>query len=217
VIRTLVVDDETLVREGLVAIVSAAEDIVVVATAADGEEAVATAATAGPDVVLMDLRMPRVGGVEATERIAARADAPRILVLTTVETDEAVVGALRAGASGFVLKSSPRIELWHAIRTVAAGGMVLSPSIARRLVDQRLARSTTETPRMHLTERQADVVRLVARGLSNAEIAATLHLAETTVKGYVSEVLNRHGLRDRTQLVVTAYESGLVVPGDSSR
>jgi DNA-binding NarL/FixJ family response regulator len=216
VIRTLVVDDETLVREGLVAIVSAAEDIVVVATAADGEEAVATAATAGPDVVLMDLRMPRVGGVEATERIAARADAPRILVLTTVETDEAVVGALRAGASGFVLKSSPRIELWHAIRTVAAGGMVLSPSIARRLVDQRLARSTTETPRMHLTERQADVVRLVARGLSNAEIAATLHLAETTVKGYVSEVLNRHGLRDRTQLVVTAYESGLVVPGDSS-
>ena len=212
-IRTVVVEDETLVREGLLAIVSAAEDIDVVATAADGEEAIRVVGDAAPDVVLMDLRMPRLGGVEATERLVAQPDPPKVLVLTTVETDEAVVSALRAGASGFVLKSSPRVELWHAIRTVAGGGMVLSPSIARRLVEQRLARSSAEAPRMHLTERQAEVVRLVARGLSNAEIAGTLHLAETTVKGYVSEVLNRHGLRDRTQLVVAAYESGLVVPG----
>ncbi|HWJ81546.1 MAG TPA: response regulator transcription factor [Nocardioides sp.] len=213
-IRTVVVEDETLVREGLVAIVGAADDLEVVGTAADGEEAEQVVRATTPDVVLMDLRMPRCDGITATQRLVGRADPARVLVLTTVETDEAVLAALRAGARGFVLKSSPRVELWHAIRTVAEGGMLLSPRITQRLVEQRLA-ATPPAPPMDLTERQADVVRLVARGLSNVEIASTLHLAETTVKGYVSEVLARHGLRDRTQLVVTAYESGLVVPGRS--
>lgn len=213
-IRVVVVEDETLVRDGLVAIVSAADDLEVVGSAADGEEALRCVASTSPDVVLMDLRMPVLDGIDATTRLLARGDAARVLVLTTVETDEAVLDAFRAGASGFVLKSSPRIELWHAIRTVADGGTLLAPTIARRLVEQRL-RAPGERARrqLHLTERQVDVVRLVAQGLSNAEVAERLHLAETTVKGYVSEALNRNGLRDRTQLVVAAYESGLVVPG----
>lgn len=213
-IRVVVVEDETLVREGLVAIVSAAEDLEVVGSAADGEEALRCVASTSPDVVLMDLRMPVLDGIDATTRLVARGDAARVLVLTTVETDEAVLDAFRAGASGFVLKSSPRVELWHAIRTVADGGTLLAPTIARRLVEQRLRAPGGQVRRqLHLTERQVDVVRLVAQGLSNAEVAERLHLAETTVKGYVSEALNRNGLRDRTQLVVAAYESGLVVPG----
>ncbi|WP_183098190.1 response regulator transcription factor [Nocardioides pelophilus] len=213
-IRVVVVEDETLVREGLVAIVSAADDLEVGGSAADGEEALRCVASTSPNVVLMDLRMPVLDGIDATTRLVARGDAARVLVLTTVETDEAVLDAFRAGASGFVLKSSPRVELWHAIRTVADGGTLLAPTIARRLVEQRLRAPGGQARRqLHLTERQVDVVRLVAQGLSNAEVAERLHLAETTVKGYVSEALNRNGLRDRTQLVVAAYESGLVVPG----
>ena len=215
-IRVVVAEDETLVREGLVAIVTASGDIEVVGEAGDGEEAMERVAGVEPDVVLMDLRMPRMDGIAATARLAEAGRPARVLVLTTVETDEAVVGALRAGAAGFVLKSSPRVELWHAIRTVAAGGMVLSPAITQRLVEQRLAEPVRIRPELELSERQADVVRLVARGMTNLEIARTLHLAETTVKGYVSEVLVRHRLRDRTQLAVAAYESGLVVPGESA-
>ncbi len=212
-IRVVVVEDETLVREGLVAIVSAADDLEVVGTAVDGEDALRCVAETRPDVVLMDLRMPVLDGIGATARMVARSDPARVLVLTTVETDDAVLDAFRAGACGFVLKSSPRVELWHAIRTVAGGGTLLSPSIARRLVEGRLRAAAPAPIGLHLTERQAEVVRLVAQGLSNSEVASRLHLAETTVKGYVSEALNRNGLRDRTQLVVAAYESGLVVPG----
>ena len=213
-IRVVVVEDETLVREGLVAIVTASGDIEVVGTAGDGAEGLELVATTEPDVVLMDIRMPRLDGIAATARLSEQGSAARVLVLTTVETDEALLGALRAGAAGFVLKSSPRVELWHAIRTIADGGMLLSPAITQRLVEQRLAAPTRSRPDLRLSERQADVVRLIARGMTNLEIAGTLHLAETTVKGYVSEVLTRHGLRDRTQLVVAAYESGLVVPGE---
>jgi DNA-binding NarL/FixJ family response regulator len=216
VIRVVVVEDETLVREGLVAIVSASGDIEVVGTAADGEEGLELVRDTAPDVVLMDLRMPRLDGIAATARLSEQASTARVLVLTTVETDEAVLGALRAGAAGFVLKSSPRAELWNAIRTLAEGGMQLSTTITQRLVEQRLAAPVRNRPGLRLSERHADVVRLVARGMTNLEIARTLHLAETTVKGYVSEVLTRHGLRDRTQLVVAAYESGLVVPGETS-
>ncbi len=214
-IRVVVVEDETLVREGLVAIVSASGDIEVVGTAANGEEGLEQVADTAPDVVLMDLRMPRVDGIAATARLSEQGSPARVLVLTTVETDEAVLAALRAGAAGFVLKSSPRAELWNAIRTLAEGGMVLSPTITQRLVEQRLVASGRSRPSLQLTGRHADVVRLVARGMTNLEIARSLHLAESTVKGYVSEVLTRHDLRDRTQLVVAAYETGLVVPGES--
>ena len=211
----MVVDDEALVRDGLVAIVGSHPDYEVVATADDGNQAVAVAQRVLPDVVLMDLRMPRMGGVEATRRIVATTHA-KVLVLTTVETDEVVYDALRAGASGFLLKSVPREQLWLGIEAVAAGDALLAPRLTRRLIEDRLAATTVGAgPALVLTERQGDVVRLVARGLTNREIAAQLGIAETTVKGYVSEVLTRHDLRDRTQLVVAAYESGLVRPGDA--
>ena len=157
--------------------------------------------------------MPRVDGIEATRRL--RDARTRVLVLTTVELDEVVYEALRAGASGFLLKSVPRTQLWAGLHAVAAGDSLLAPSITRRLIEEHLARPGPERDRVDLglTDRQTTVVRLVARGLSNQEIAAELHLAESTVKGYVSDVLVRHGLRDRTQLVVLAYESGLVRAG----
>ncbi len=213
--RVMVVDDEALVRDGLVAIVGSRPEYDVVATAEDGLEAVTLAQEVRPDVVLMDLRMPRLGGVEATRRIVATTEA-RVLVLTTVETDEVVYDALRAGASGFLLKSVPREQLWLGIEAVAAGDALLAPRLTRRLIEDRLAATSPGSgPPLVLTERQVDVVRLVARGLANREIAERLHIAETTVKGYVSEVLTRHDLRDRTQLVVAAYESGLVRPGEA--
>ena len=214
VIRVVVVDDEELVREGLVAIVDSDSEITVVGTAADGASAVETVRRTDPDVVLMDVRMPGVDGIEATRRIVESNSRARVLVLTTVELDEVVYDALRAGASGFLLKSVPREQLWSGIRAVAAGDALLAPSITRRLIEAHLDRGPTrDGSALTLTDRQTDVVRLVARGMSNREIAGLLHLAETTVKGYVSEVLNRHGLRDRAQLVVLAYESGLVRPG----
>jgi len=213
VIRVVVADDEELVRDGLVAIVSSSPDFEVVGEAADGAQAVRVVLDTDPDVVLMDVRMPRVDGIEATRRL--RDSRTRVLVLTTVELDEVVYQALRAGASGFLLKSVPRSQLWSGLQAVAAGDSLLAPSITRRLIEEHLAGPGPgrEPIALGLTDRQTTVVRLVARGLSNHEIAAELHLAESTVKGYVSDVLVRHGLRDRTQLVVLAYESGLVRPG----
>ncbi len=213
-IRVLVADDETLVREGLASIVAGDPGLEVVATAGDGAEAIAQVARTSPDVVLMDVRMPVTDGIEATRSIAASTAGTRVLMLTTVELDDVVYEALRAGASGFLLKSVPRAQLWSGIRAVHAGDALLAPSITRRLIESHLARGgPRRTDLLEVTERQADVVRLVAHGLSNREIAVRLHLAESTVKGYVSEVLNRHHLRDRTQLVVLAYETGLVRVG----
>lgn len=213
-IRVVVVDDEELVREGLVAIVDSDPGLTVVGAAADGASAVETVRRTDPDIVLMDVRMPGVDGIEATRQIVRSSSRTRVLILTTVELDEVVFDALRAGASGFLLKSVPREQLWSGIRAVCAGDALLAPSITRRLIEVHLARGPArDGSSLTLTGRQTDVVRLVARGLSNREVARELHLAETTVKGYVSEVLNRHGLRDRAQLVVLAYESGLVQPG----
>lgn len=213
-IRVAVVDDEELVRDGLAAIVGSAPDLEVVATAGDAESALESVRRTSPDVVLMDVRMPGRDGIEATREVVALGGPTRVLVLTTVELDEVVLAALRAGASGFLLKSVPREQLWGGIRAVAAGDALLAPRITQRLIERHLAQEPQgDGSSLGLTERQADVVRGVARGLSNKEIATELHLAETTVKGYVSEVLARHHLRDRTQLVVLAYESGLVRPG----
>ncbi|WP_299052711.1 response regulator transcription factor [uncultured Nocardioides sp.] len=211
-ITVVVADDEEIIREGLVAIVGAEPGLRVVATAGDGAAAVEAARRTRADVVLMDVRMPGVDGIEATRRLA---EGPaRVLVLTTVESDEVVVAALRAGASGFLLKSSPREQLYAGVRAVAAGEALLAPSVTRRVIESVLAGGVPAAPPLRLTDRQREVVRLVAAGASNAEIARSLHLAPATVKGYVSDVLLAHGLRDRAQLVVRAYESGLVRPGD---
>lgn len=213
-IRVVVADDEALVREGLVAIVGSAPDLEVVATASDGAKAVAAVRSTAPEVVLMDLRMPHTDGISATEQIVALGGGTRVLVLTTVELDEVVLAALRAGAAGFLLKSVPREQLWGGIRAVAAGDALLAPSVTRRLIERHLEQQPPgDGSGLRLSDRQTEVVRLVAKGLTNKEIAGRLHLAETTVKGYVSEVLAKLGLRDRTQLVVLAYESGLVRPG----
>lgn len=213
-IRVVVADDEALVREGLAAIVAGDPGLEVVATASDGADAIDVVARTAPDVVLMDVRMPGTDGLEATRAIVASSPGTRVLMLTTVELDDVVYDALRAGASGFLLKSVPRDQLWSGIRAVCAGDALLAPSITRRLIEAHLEHGSPHRPDLlTVTDRQADVVRLVAHGLSNREIADRLHLAESTVKGYVSEVLNRHHLRDRTQLVVLAYESGLVRVG----
>ncbi len=214
-IRVLVVDDEDLVRDGLAAIVSSREGLEVVGCAASGVEAVQLVEQERPDVVLMDIRMPVLDGIEATRRIVAGGTSAHVLVLTTVETDEIVHEALRAGASGFLLKSVPREQLWLGIEAVAAGDALLAPSMTRRIIEQALGSGLSTPTELGLTERQREVVTLVARGLSNKEIADRLFLAETTVKGYVSEVLAKHHVRDRTQLVVLAYESGLVRPGEA--
>ncbi len=210
--RIVIADDEALVRDGLVAIVASNPAYDVVATARDGAEAVAAVRDTEPDVVLMDIRMPTMDGIEATRRIVASPSTAKVLILTTVETDEVVGSALRAGASGFLLKSVPREQLFWGIDAVTAGDALLAPSITRRLIEQYLTRTRGDRPTMQLTDRQREVVALVAQGLSNHEIAQALHLAETTIKGYLSEVLARHSLRDRTQLVVLAYESGMVKP-----
>jgi DNA-binding NarL/FixJ family response regulator len=213
-IRVLVADDEELVREGLAAIVASQPDLDVVDTAVDGTSAVDAVERLAPDVVLMDVRMPTMDGIEATRAIVSGASRTKVLMLTTVELDDVVYDALHAGASGFLLKSVPRDQLWAGIRAVHAGDALLAPSVTRRLIESHLARHTpVRRELLSVTDRQAEVVRLIAHGLSNREIADRLHLAESTVKGYVSEVLARHQLRDRTQLVVLAYESGLVRPG----
>ena len=213
-LRLLVADDQALMRAGFRMILEAQPDLRVVAEAADGVEAVELAQRHRPDVVLMDIRMPRMDGVEATRRLAGH----RVLILTTFNLDEYVVEALRAGASGFLLKDAPPEELVRAVRVVAAGEALLSPAVTRTLLDrvvQRLPAAGAPVPAVlhELTERELEVLRLVARGLSNSEIAAHLVVGETTVKTHVSHLLDKLGLRDRVQAVVLAYELGLVSPG----
>ena len=218
-IRVVVVDDQSLVRGGFAMILSVQPDIEVVGEAGTGLEAIDAVRRHRPDVILMDIRMPEMDGLEATTRILAEAGAAvRVLILTTFDPDEYVYRALRAGASGFVLKDLPATDLAAAVRTVAAGGALLAPSITRRLVSrfsQQLPLDGTLARRVHrLTDRERVVVIAVARGQSNAEIADQLRIGGVTVKSHVSSVLTKLGLRDRTQIVVFAYESGLVSAGD---
>jgi DNA-binding NarL/FixJ family response regulator len=213
VFRVVLADDQPLVRTGLRMILAAEPDIEVVGEAADGAEAIALCAELRPDVVLMDVRMPDVDGIEATRAVTAFDDPPRVLVLTTFDLDEVVYDALRAGASGFLLKDAREDRLTTAIRVVAEGGSLFAPSVTRRLIEEFARRPASLAPELaSLTERENDVLRLIARGLSNAEIAAALFVTENTVKTHVARVLMKLGVRDRVQAVVIAYESGLVRP-----
>jgi DNA-binding NarL/FixJ family response regulator len=216
VIRTLVADDQEVVREAFVALLGTQEDMTVVASAADGAEAVWLSGEHHPDVVLMDVRMPVLDGIEATRQIAAAdADGPRILILTTFDLDDYVYDALQAGASGFLLKDVPAETLFEAVRVIAGGEALLAPAITRRLIAEfaRLRpRQVRPDTLSALTPRETEILGLVAEGLSNSEIATRLVLSDETVKTHVSHVLRKLGLRDRAQAVVVAYESGLVVP-----
>jgi len=216
VIRVLLADDQTLVRTGFRAILGAESDIEVVGEAADGREAIEQAALRQVDVVLMDIRMPGTDGIEATRRIVGTG--PRILILTTFDVDELVYAALRAGASGFLLKDAPADQLLTAIRVVAKGDALLDPVITRRLIAdfaQRPPHRDRPAELAELTDRELEVLRLVARGLSNAEIGQTLFVGEATVKTHVGRILRKLELRDRVQAVVFAYECGLVAAGSS--
>jgi DNA-binding NarL/FixJ family response regulator len=221
-IRLLIVDDQELVRTGFRLFLETQDDLEVVGEAGDGEEAIELAHDLRPDVILMDIRMPRMDGVEATARLTASRlkPPPRVLVLTTFDLDEYVFGALRAGAAGFLLKDAPRERLVEAIRVVHAGEALLSPSITRRLVEDFAARTDPLEPSAalleELTPREREVLVLVARGLSNGEIAKRLVVTEATVKSHVGSLLMKLGLRDRVQAVVFAYEHGIVVAGDRS-
>jgi DNA-binding NarL/FixJ family response regulator len=220
-IRLLIVDDQELIRTGFRLFLETHEDLHVVGEAPDGAEALEQARRLKPDVVLMDIRMPRMDGVEATARLvgAGIEPPPRVLVLTTFDLDEYVFGALRAGAAGFLLKDAPRERLVEAIRVVHEGEALLSPSITRRLIEDFAVRTEPiEQPAAvldELTPREREVLTLVARGLSNGEIAERLVVTEATVKSHVGSVLMKLGLRDRVQAVVFAYEHGIVVAGDA--
>jgi DNA-binding NarL/FixJ family response regulator len=213
-IRVLVADDQSMVRAGFRMLLSGEEDIDVVAEASNGLEAVDKAARFHPTVVLMDIRMPELDGIEATRRILGADKAARILILTTFDLDEYVYEALRAGASGFVLKDDPPEQLLAAVRTVAGGEALLSPAITKRVIRQftRIPQSTPPPQLDHLTERELDVFRLIARGLTNAEIGHELYISDTTVKTHITHILQKLELRDRVQAVVLAYQSGLVGP-----
>jgi DNA-binding NarL/FixJ family response regulator len=222
-IRVLLADDQALIRAGFRMLLSGADDVQVVGEAADGDVAVQMARALKADVMLMDIRMPRVDGLEATRRIAAdpQLAGVRIIVLTTYETDEYVYAALRAGASGFLVKDTEPEELLHAVRVVARGDALLSPTVTRRLIAD-IARSPHPRPATdlavlaELTEREREIVSLVAAGLSNDEIAARLVLSPLTAKTHVSRAMTKLGVRDRAQLVVLAYETGLVLPGHAA-
>jgi DNA-binding NarL/FixJ family response regulator len=218
VIRVLIVDDQSLVRTGFRLILSGEPGIEVVGEARDGAEATALAAELTPDVVLMDVRMPDVDGIEATRRIVVDETSPRVLVLTTFDLDDIVYDALRAGASGFLLKDAPEERLLTAIQVVAEGGSLFAPSVTRRLIEEFSRRVPTAPPPAFedLTTRELEVLRLLAQGRSNAEIATHLVVSEHTVKTHVAHILQKLDLRDRTQAVVVAYESGLVRPGDAT-
>jgi DNA-binding NarL/FixJ family response regulator len=219
VIRVVVADDQALVRGGFRLILDAQPDIDVVGEAADGVEALERARALRPDVVLMDIRMPALDGLEATRRLLADTDPPRVLMLTTFDLDEYVYDALRAGASGFLLKDVRPEQLADAVRVVAAGDTLLAPTITRRLVEQYLRRprpgAGIATALNSLTDRELDVLRLVARGRSNQQIADTLFLGESTVKTHLTHLFAKLDLRDRAQAVVLAYETGLIQPGDN--
>jgi DNA-binding NarL/FixJ family response regulator len=216
-ISVLLADDQPLLRRGFRMILEAEPDLTVTAEAGDGAEAVDLTRRHAPDVVLMDIRMPGTDGIEATRRITVAHPEVRVLVLTTFDLDEYAFGALRAGASGFLLKDVRPAELVAAIRTVAAGDAVVSPRVTRRLLEeyaQAPPPSGDQYPQLAaLTDREREVLVLVARGLSNAEIAANLYVSEATVKSHVGRILSKLGLRDRVQVVVLAYESGLIRPG----
>jgi DNA-binding NarL/FixJ family response regulator len=212
VIRVAVVDDDALIREGLRKIIELPDDIEVVRTASNGEEAVRVATDDHPDVMLMDVRMPVLDGIEATRRIAMLEAAPAVIILTTFELDEYVFEALRAGASGFLLKRTEPEELINAIRVVAAGESLLSPSVTRRLIQEFTKRPQSGSSERIalLTEREREVLLLIARGLSNQELADQLFIADNTVKTHVKRILTKVGARDRAQAIVIAYESGLM-------
>jgi DNA-binding NarL/FixJ family response regulator len=220
-IRVMIADDQMMVRQGFGVLLGLESDIEVVGQAVDGLDAVAQAENLAPDVVLMDIRMPQLGGIEATRRITAEpGSTTKVLVLTTFDLDEYVYEALRAGASGFLLKDASAAELAHAVRVVAAGEALLAPNITKRLIAE--FSRISEAPRMplkdrvgELTERETEVLGLIAHGLSNAEIAGRLVVAEQTVKTHVSRILVKLGLRDRTQAAIFAYECGLVRPARS--
>jgi DNA-binding NarL/FixJ family response regulator len=213
-LRVVIADDQPMMRAGFKAVLEATGSIEVVAEAATGEEAVAAAEAHRPDVVLMDIRMPGMDGIEATRRLPRQ----RVLILTTFGLDEYIIEALRAGASGFLLKDAPTREVVEAVRAVAAGDAVLAPAVTRQLLDQvgrRLPAAVSRTPDGlgELTDREQEVLRMLAVGMSNAEIARGLVVSEPTVKTHVSNLLGKLGLRDRVQAVIYAYESGLITPG----
>jgi DNA-binding NarL/FixJ family response regulator len=219
VIRVVLADDQTLVLEGFAAILGAEDDIVVVALASNGVEAIEAVRTQKPDVAVLDVRMPELDGIEATRRITTEPGAPRVIILTTFDLDSHVYDAIHAGASGFLLKDAPRGRLAQAVRDAAAGETLIDPVVTRRLVE-RFARRPPPGPEMPvalkaLSEREVGVLREIAAGLSNEEIAKRLYLSPATVKTHVASILRKLGARDRVQLVVRAYETGLVEPGGS--
>jgi DNA-binding NarL/FixJ family response regulator len=216
-IRVLIVDDQVLVRAGFRMILQAQPDLLVVGEAGDGQQAIEAARSLRPDVVLMDIRMPGLDGIEATRRITSSGLPARVVILTTYDLDEYVFDALAAGATGFLLKHVPPEELVQGIRVAAGGDALLAPSVTRRLIEEFVRRQAPVQPKAgvteSLTEREQEVLRLLARGLSNAEIAGQLHVGEATIKTHVAHLLDKLGLRDRVQAVIYAYEAGLIKPG----
>jgi DNA-binding NarL/FixJ family response regulator len=216
-VRVLVVDDQALVRAGFVKLLEPEADLRVVGEAGDGQEAIEIAARTRPDVILMDIRMPRLDGIGATRRIRAQPNAGRVLILTTYDLDEYVFEALKTGASGFLLKDAPAEQLIAAIRVIAAGDALLAPQITKRLIEEFANRPTPPpdgpVELAGLTTREREILTLIARGLTNAEIADRLVLGESTIKTHVGNILSKLNLRDRVQAVVLAYETGLIRPG----